>query len=146
MNREGKLVGIGSLVLGDVGGEKGPGNMFVPIDLLPPVLGDLIAQGRAPGPGRPWLGLTINEVGGELLVARVVPGSPAARAGIKAGAKIVGVNGERPKNLGAFYRQVWTQGVAGAVIPLDLADQDKTRRVDVTSASRLDHLRLKSSL
>lgn len=146
INREGKLVGIGSLVLADVGGEKGPGNMFVPIDLLPPLLGDLIAQGRASGPARPWLGLTVNEVRGELLVARVVPGSPAARAGIRAGSKIVGVNGKRSKDLGAFYREVWAQGAAGAVIPLDLSDDAENRRVEVTSVSRLEHLKLKSSL
>ncbi len=53
INREGKLVGVGSLVVGDVGaGAKGPGNMFVPIDLLPPIMADLMANGRTPGPGR----------------------------------------------------------------------------------------------
>src|SRR5436305_10511408 len=56
INREGKLVGVGSLIVGDAarGGEKAPGNMFVPIDRLSPILGDLIASGRTPGPGRPW--------------------------------------------------------------------------------------------
>lgn len=98
----GKLVGIGSLALADVGNGRGPGNMFVPIDLLPPILGDLIAAGQRSGPARPWLGLTINEVGGELLVARVVPGGPGARAGVQAGAKIVGVGGSQPKSLGDF--------------------------------------------
>jgi S1-C subfamily serine protease len=148
INREGKLVGIGSLVVGDAGSsdKKGPGNMFVPIDLLPPILGDLVANGRMPGPGRPWLGVTVNEVDGELLVARVTPGGPAARAGVKVGAAIVGVNGNRPKNLADFYRKVWAQGVAGAVIPLDLSQNNEVRRVDVTSISRLEHLRLKSSL
>ena len=64
INREGKLVGIGSLVVGEVGSNKGPGNMFVPADLLRPILGDLLAKGRASGPGRPWLGVAVTEVGG----------------------------------------------------------------------------------
>jgi S1-C subfamily serine protease len=146
ISREGKLVGIGSLVVGDVGEGRGPGNMFVPVDLLPPILGDLLATGRASGPGRPWLGMTVNEVGGRILVGRVTPGGPAAGAGVEAGAEIVGVNGERPEGLADFYRRVWARGGAGAVVPLDLSRNDETRRVEITSANRLDHLKLKSSL
>ena len=50
ISREGKLVGVGSLIVGDAAGgaEKTPGNMFVPIDRLPPILGDLISDGRGP--------------------------------------------------------------------------------------------------
>jgi S1-C subfamily serine protease len=60
INREGKLVGVGSLIVGDATGkgQAGPGNMFVPIDKLAPILADLISEGRAQGPPRPWLGLT----------------------------------------------------------------------------------------
>ena len=37
INRDGKLVGIGSLIVGDATGKDGtPGNMFVPIDALFP--------------------------------------------------------------------------------------------------------------
>jgi S1-C subfamily serine protease len=149
ISREGKLLGVGSLFLADVGrpGEKAPGNMFVPIDLLPPILADLVANGRKSGVGRPWLGLTATEVEGELRVSRVVPGSPAARAGIRAGATtIIGVNGERPKSLADFYRKVWARGAAGTVVPLDLMQDDEVRHVDVTSTNRLDHLKLNSSL
>ena len=146
INRQGRLVGIGSLVLGEIGAGNGPGNMFVPVDLLPPILGDLIAHGRTPAPGRPWLGVTVSEVGGELRVARVAPGGPAAAAGLQPGATIVGVNGERPENLAAFYRKVWAWGGAGAVIPLDLSQDNAVRRVEITSTDRLNHLKLKSSL
>lgn len=147
INREGKLVGVGSLVVGDVGGgAKGRGNMFVPIDLLPPIMAELIANGRTPAPGRPWLGLSADEVNGELLVARVIAGGPAARAGVQAGATIVGVNGERPKNLADFYRKVWARGPAGTAIPLELSQNDEVRRIEITSTDRLSRLKLKSSL
>jgi S1-C subfamily serine protease len=147
INREGRLVGVGSLIVGDArgGGDKAPGNMFVPIDRLPPILGDLISAGRAAGPGRPWLGLNTEELRGRLFVSRVTPGGPAEKAGIQRGDVIVGVNGEHPKSLADFYRKVWAQGSAGAAVVLDVLQQSQVRRIDVKSINRLDHLKLKST-
>jgi S1-C subfamily serine protease len=147
ISSEGKLVGVGSLIVGDAAGgpEKTPGNMFVPIDRLPPILGDLIADGRAAGPGRPWLGVNADELHGRLFVSRVTPGGPADKAGIKRGDVIVGVNGEQPKSLADFYRKVWAQGPAGANVPLDVLQDKELRRLDIKSINRLDHLRLKST-
>src|SRR3954469_19983750 len=120
--------------------------MLVTIDLPPPILGDIIAQGRVSGPGRPWLGISATEADGRIVVSRVSPESPAERAGVKAGQTIVGVNGDRPKTLADFYRKVWALGPAGALVPLDMEDDKVVRRVEIRSANRLDHLRLKSSL
>lgn len=147
INREGKLVGVGSLIVGDAarGSDKAPGNMFVPIDRLPPILGDLISAGRTPGPGRPWLGLTTDELRGRLFVSRVTPGGPAEKAGISRGDVIVGVNGEPPKDLADFYRKVWAQGSAGVTVALDVLQDSRVRRFEVKSINRLDHLKLKST-
>jgi S1-C subfamily serine protease len=147
INREGKLVGIGSLIVGDAigGGDKTPGNMFVPIDRLPPILADLIANGRTSGPGRPWLGFNTEELRGRLFVSRVTPGGPADKAGVKRGDVIVGVKGEPPKNLADFYRKVWAQGNAGVSVPLEVLQDSAVRRLDIKSVNRLDHLKLKSS-
>lgn len=148
INRAGKLVAVGSLVVGDArgAGNRSPGNMFVPVDLLPPILGDLIASGRTSGPGRPWLGVSINGTSGGLIVERITPESPAKAADLQPGDVIVGVNGEKPKDLADFYRKVWVQGGAGSVIPLNLLRNNEVRRVEVRSMNRLDHLKLKSSL
>jgi S1-C subfamily serine protease len=147
IDRAGKLVGIGSLIVGDAigGGDKTPGNMFVPIDRLPPILADLIASGRISGPGRPWLGLNAEELRGRLFVSRVTPGGPADKAGVKRGDVIVGVKGEPPKSLADFYRKVWAQGDAGVSVPLEVLQDSAVRRVEVKSINRLDHLKLKSS-
>jgi serine protease Do len=147
ISREGKLVGVGSLIVGDATGgtEKSPGNMFVPIDRLPPILGELLAGGRVSGPGRPWLGVNAEELHGRLFVSRVTPGSPAENAGIRRGDLIVGVNGEQSKNLADFYRKVWAQGAAGVTVPLDVLQESQVRRIDVKSMNRLDHLKLRST-
>ena len=148
ISRDGKLLGVGSLIVGDAkgDGQATPGNMFVPIERLPPILGDLIADGRVSGAGHPWLGVAADEVRGRLMVGRVTPGGPADKAGIRRGDEIVGVAGDTPRGLADFYRKVRAVGPAGATVPIDVEQEGARRRIDVQSINRLDHLKLKSSL
>ena len=147
ISRDGRLVGVGSLIVGDAGGggDSTPGNMFVPIDRLPPILGDLIADGRAAAPPRPWLGVNTVEMHGRLVVSRVTPESPAEKAGLQRGDIITGVAGEPTKSMADFYRKVWARGSAGATVPVDVLQDNAVKRIDVTSMNRLDHLKLKST-
>jgi S1-C subfamily serine protease len=147
ISREGKLVGVGSLIVADVSGKGGggPGNMFVPIDKLPPILADLIADGRSSTPPKPWLGVSTEEVDGKLRVSRVTAGGPAEKAGLQKGDVLKGVGGREARNLGDFYRKVWALGSAGITVPLDVVRDDKARRLDIPSMNRLDHLKLKST-
>jgi S1-C subfamily serine protease len=147
ISREGKLIGVGSLIVGDANGEgeHSPGNMFVPIDGLMPILGDLLASGQVSGPARPWLGVNAQESQGSLVVSRVIAGGPAQKAGIKRGDIIVGVSGEHTRTLPEFYRRLWATGTAGATVPLDVKQDGETRRIAVPSANRMDHLKLKST-
>src|SRR5262245_42857517 len=144
INREGKLVGVGSLIVGDAAGGT-PGNMFVPIDRLPPIMADLLSEGRVQGPARPWLGLTTEEAGGKLLVGRVAPGGPAEKAGVQRGDVVVGVDGRPAQGLADFYRKVWALGAAGTVVPLDVLQNSEKRRFELKSIDRMDHLRFKST-
>jgi S1-C subfamily serine protease len=147
ISRDGRLVGVGSLIVGDAAGsgDSTPGNMFVPIDRLPPILADLIADGRAAAPPRPWLGITTVEMHGRLVVNRVTPDGPAEKAGLKRGDIIVGVAGEPAKGMADFYRKVWARGSAGTTVPVDVLQDHAVKRIDVTSMNRLDHLKLKST-
>ena len=147
ISRDGKLVGVGSLIVGDASGGKDgtPGNMFVPIDGLMPILGDLLANGRVSGPGKPWIGVNAEEIGGRLLVSRVTPDSPAEKAGIRRGDVVVGIGGEATATLPDFYRKLWSLGAAGLTVPLDVTQSGGNRRIDVPSVHRLDHLKLKST-
>src|SRR6266849_43769 len=146
IGHDGKLIGVGSLVVSDASGkgDNQRGNMFVPIDRLSPILADLISDGR-PAVAHPWLGLNTDDVGGHLVVSRVTPGAPAEKAGLRKGDIIVAVNGETPKNLPDFYRKVWSQGDAGADIPLEVLRNHQRRALQVHSINRLDLLKLKST-
>lgn len=144
---KGELLGIGSLIVGDAGGAgtQSPGNMFVPTDLLKPILEDLIAKGRAPGPLRPWLGLNAEELRGRLFVVRVSPEGPAERAGVKGGDIVIGVGGEEVASLREFYRKVWARGEAGVDVPLRVLQGMQVKEVTIRSIDRLQYFRQKSS-
>ena len=145
LNREGRLLGIGSLVVGDSMGTRTqvPGNMFVPIDLLKPLLGDLIATGKRSGVPRPWIGVNTQEVQGNVIVTRVAPESPAEEANLRTGDVIVGLGGEAIKGQADFYNRIWSRGAAGVDIPLDVLRNGRVESVSVKSVDREQYLRPK---
>jgi len=144
---KGDLLGIGSLMVADAmsPGTQSPGNMFVPVDLLKPILGDLIEKGRA-GPVRPWLGMATEELRGRLFVSRVSPDGPAARAGLQRGDIVVGVGAEDVASLADFYRKVWARGNAGVEVPLRVLQGTQVKDIGVKSIDRVDYFRVKPTL
>ena len=148
VSREGKLLGIGSLAVGDatMNGNAGvPGNMFVPIDVLKPVIGDFIANGRSTARPRPWLGVTSQEVGGNLLVVRVSPEGPADDAGLKAGDIIVGIAGDGIKGQADFYTRLWKSGNAGVEVVLDVLRGNRVENLKIKSVDRNNYFRVKAT-
>ncbi|MCX7960567.1 MAG: S1C family serine protease [Burkholderiales bacterium] len=139
----GELLGIGSLIVADAAGigVPAPGNLFVPIDLLVAILDELIAEGRARAPARPWLGMNTEELRGRLVVTRVSPESPAERAGVRAGDVVLGVGPAKVGSLAEFYRRVWALGAAGVEVPLRVLQSGEERELRVRSIDRLAHLR-----
>src|SRR5262249_18813293 len=120
---DGKLAGIGSLIVADAKAGL-PGNMFVPIERLLPVMGDLLALGRPSTPPRPWLGVNLQEGDGKLGVRRVAPEGPADKAGLRHGDRVTAIDGTPVTDLAAFYRSLWRRGEAGVVVRLTVKRQD----------------------
>jgi len=140
---EGTLLGIGSLLVGDARpGAEVRGNMFVPIDALKPILGELLVAGRGPGPPRPWLGVYTEEVGGRLVVRRVADEGPAAAAGIERGDVIAALADEPIASQADFYRRLWARGEAGVEVPLTVQRGEQSLELTVVSGDRYQWLRL----
>lgn len=148
VNRDFQLVGVGSLLVRDTvqPGVPQPGNMFVPTDLLKPILVELKDKGRAGGSQRPWLGLATEEVQGRLVVTRVSPESPADLAGIRQGDVVVGVGPDSVKTHVDLYRKMWALGAAGVDVPLTIMQGVDTRKVNVKSIDRFEYFRTKKAL
>ena len=145
LDRERRLLGIGSLAVPDSVGDGGsvPGHMFVPIDRLKPVLADLIARGRPAGPARPWLGVSTQDVEGNVIVTRVASGSPAEQAPMRVGDVIVAVGGNTLRGQADFYTRLWASGAAGREITLDVLRDGRIQRVTVKSIDRDTYYRPK---
>jgi len=143
LDESGKLTGIASLWVSDAleTGAAFPGNMFVPIDLLKPLLDDLIATGRRRGPARPWLGVYSEQHEGHVFVSRTLPDSPAERAGLKRGDVILGIAGESIGGQSDFYRKLWSSGEAGCDIALHVLHEKTVKQIVVRTADRMDYLR-----
>ncbi len=141
---EGELLGIGSLIVGDAvpGEQPVPGNMFVPVDELKPILKDLIAAGRSARPPRPWVGIYAAAHRGKLFIDRVAVDGPAATAGLEKDDIIVTIGGREVNSLEDFYRKLWALGKAGVEVDLTVLRGGKLMNFRVRSADRHQWLRL----
>jgi S1-C subfamily serine protease len=140
---EGKLVGVGSILasfaLSGVG--RVACNMFVPIDLLKPILQELVRSGRSGLPSRPWLGVNTAETEGRVVVTTVTPGSPAEQVGLRRGDIILAVGQQPVSGIAEFYRQVWSTGSAGVSVRLRVLQGESIRELIVKSVDRNERLR-----
>jgi S1-C subfamily serine protease len=134
----GDLIGIGSLQL-EQGRDKGGAghlNMVVPIDLLKPILDDLLRHGRPNRPARPWLGFYAAEIEDRIVVIGVADRGPAQRAGLQTGDVVQAVAGQSPVDLAGMFRRIWSLGQAGAEIPLRIERDGRSFDQKVTSSER----------
>jgi S1-C subfamily serine protease len=138
IGRGGDLLGIGSLQLQQSAEDKPAGhiNMIVPIDLLKPVLDDLLKYGRPNRPPRPWLGLYATEVENKVVIAGLASRAPARRANLQTGDIVLTVGGEQVENLAGMFRKIWSLGSAGVEVPLTIYRDGHTLDLRVTSGDR----------
>ena len=134
----GDLIGVGSLQLQQTV-DKGAAqniNMIVPIDLLKPILDDLLKFGRRSTPPRPWLGFYATEVENQLVIVGLADRGPAKRADLRTGDIVLAVAGNEVRDLADMFRRIWAQGQAGVEVPITVERDGETIDVRVKSSER----------
>ncbi len=147
-NQKGELIGIGSLLVSDATGEnkKVPGNMFVPVDLLRPILAEMQQSGMSGKSRRPWLGLTSNDQGGKIQVMRVSQDSPAQLAGVSVGDVVMAVDGAPVTTLEDFYKKVWNRSSPDAEVTLTVRKGDDVKSIVLQAEDRMLTLKKPASI
>ena len=143
-NSRGELVGIGSLLVRDAAGADGPpqaGNMFVPIELLTPILAELRSRGTSRLSQRAWMGINCVETEGTVRVVRVNSDSPADVAGLEPGDRIVRIDGVEVKALEVLWKTLWTGGAPEREVTLDIVRQGRPQTVKLQSVDRMKTLK-----
>jgi S1-C subfamily serine protease len=142
-SQRGELLGIGSLFVMDAAGgnRRLPGNMFVPVDLLKPILAELQATGSTRSSHRPWLGLTSSEQGGRVQVVRVNSESPAQSAGLAAGDVVLAVDGTKVATLEDFYKKLWDRAQPDGEVQLTILQGADIKTVTLKAVDRMSTLR-----
>ena len=144
-NLKGELLGIGSLAVADTlpadDPRSAPGNMFVPVELLRPVLGELLARGTSPASRRAWLGLNCVEQRGQVRVIRVNEDSPAEAGGVRVGDRIVRIDAADVNTLDALWKALWSGGEPEREVRLEVRRGDETHTLRLRSVDRQSTLR-----
>ncbi|MBV8914012.1 MAG: serine protease, partial [Acetobacteraceae bacterium] len=134
---DGSLLGIGSLVMQQGGeGKRQDMNMVVPIQLLLPILDDLLHYGRVNRPPRPWLGLYAMEDDESLVVGGLADNGPADKAGLRTGDRILAINGAEVPDLAGLWRALWASGPVGSPVQVSLGRGNRNTSVTIPSADR----------
>lgn len=142
-NPRGELVGIGSLFVGNAMGDQRevPGNMFVPVDLLKPILAEMQQTGSTQVSRRPWLGLSSTEQGGRVQIVRVSRESPAQEAGLAPGDVVLAIDDEKVSTLESFYKKLWARPAPDAEVRLTVMNGSTIRQVTVKAVDRMKLMR-----
>jgi len=135
---DGKLCGLGSLVIQGFETRSGTAtvNMFVPIELLAPIIDEIVVHGRRLTPPRPWLGMLVHDDQQDLTVVGVYRNCPADKAGLRPGDVIVGIDDEPVVGLANMFRRVWSLGSAGVDVPLNVLRNTERMQLKVRSGDR----------
>jgi S1-C subfamily serine protease len=135
VDMQGQVIGIPTLAALDpeLGGAQAPGIGFaIPSNVATRIAEQLIANGSVVKSGRAYLGVRVATiVGGGVLVAAIVPGGPAAKAGIKPGDIILEVNGQ-PTPTADVLVSVLASLKPGQQVPVKLLRRRKEVTVTVT--------------
>jgi serine protease Do len=147
-NPRGELVGIGSLVVANAAGDEAarlPGNMFVPIDLLRPILAELRSAGASTASRRAWLGINGVEHAGQVRVMRVNDDSPAEAAGLRVGDRITAIDGVAVATLDALWSQLW-RGAPEREVAIEIERGEQKQTLNARTVDRNRQLKRASGV
>ena len=140
LDQEGRVCGVGSLILQSEDDSEPARNMVIPINLLKKVQDDLLAYGRRSSPPRPWMGWYVQDSASGPIVIGLVAGAPSMQAGVKPGDRVVAINGRKVSTINAMYREIWNTGEAGVSVNVAINRDADTRIVMVESIDRTNML------
>ncbi|MBS7807190.1 S1C family serine protease [Variovorax sp. PCZ-1] len=142
-NQKGELLGIGSLFVMDAMGQnvRLPGNMFVPVDLLKPIMAEMLQTGSSKLSKRPWLGLTSAEQGGRVQIMRINADSPAQAAGLKVGDVVLAVDDAKVATLETFYKKIWDRASPEGEIKLTVLQGADLKTITLKAVDRMSTMR-----
>lgn len=137
LDGNGQLIGVGSLFVQEADGDETvKGNMFVPSELIDPILDDMLKRGTVDRPPRPWLGIYTAETRDGIAIQGLAHGGPAESAGVHLGDIVRHVAGSPVSGLADFYRNLWMRGPAGARIPITVSRDGRLQELTVHTVDR----------
>jgi len=141
ISSNGQILGVGSLFVQDAAfpGTFSPGNMFVPINLLKPILNDLIKYGRRKTDIKPYMGMSTTDSSGKVIITRVSKKGPAEKSGIKKNDIIKNVNGKPISSVEELYKTIWSSGSFGIEINIEVIRNEKNINFKVKTVDRMDY-------
>ena len=138
-NLDGEVIGINTAIVG-----QGIG-FSVPIDMVKGMLDDLKTDGAV---ARGWIGVGLRDLDGDLagrlgldaetqgvVFTQVYPGTPADKAGVKAGDVLVGIDGEAVDETTSVVREIGSHR-PGEKVSLALLRDGKQRTLKVELGRR----------
>ncbi len=149
-NLDGEVVGVNSQIYSRTGGFMGL-SFAIPIDVAMDVVSQLKSQGKV---SRGWLGVLIQDVTRELaesfgmdrprgaLIAKVLPDSPASRAGFRVGDVVLDFNGHDVDHSSDLPPIVGRTRV-GQAVPVKVLRDGKSTTLRVTVAELPDDATLR---
>jgi S1-C subfamily serine protease len=128
----GRVVGVVSLSLAEIA----RASLAIPVDLYRAGRDELLRHGRILSrPPRAWLGLFSQGGTGGLVVVAVIPGSPAARAGVREGDLLIGLDVARLTSRREFYTELWKHRPEERVL-LSLLRGGTPKAIEVVAGDR----------
>jgi serine protease Do len=137
-NLDGEVIGINSQIYSRTGGFMGV-SFAIPMDVAMDVVAQIKSNGYV---SRGWLGVAIQDVNRELaesfgldkpqgaIISRVIPESPAAKAGFEAGDVILSFNGKTIESSSALPPIVGRTEV-GKSVPVKVMRKNKLKTISV---------------